>query len=200
MPLAIEENLFIEIDAAKNGDINAFTRIINQTRNTVSSIALAIVKDLDNSEEVAQQVFISVWENLNQLKNNASFYPWIRQIARYKAYNFLRDNKVDRKVSGEQAEYLLAQFCDPDEPQEEQMERYQQSQILNGFISDLPDESREIVLLYYREEQSTKQVATLLDLSEVNVRKKLSRTRNLLKHQLLDKYGKLILSTAPTIG
>jgi len=200
MPLAIDKHLLLEIDAAKSGDINAFTRIIDQARNTVSSIALAIVKDLDNSEEVAQQVFISVWENLHQLKNNTSFYPWIRQITRYKAYNFLRDNRMDRKISGERAEYLLAQFCDPEESQAEQMERQQQSQILNNFISDLPNESREIVLLYYREERSTKQVAKLLDLSEVNVRQKLSRTRNLLKHQLLDKYGKLILSTMPSVS
>ncbi|MEJ2417220.1 MAG: sigma-70 family RNA polymerase sigma factor [Exilibacterium sp.] len=76
----------------------------------------------------------------------------------------------------------------------------QQSIVLNQFISELPEESREIVLLYYREEQSSKQVATLLGISESLVRKRLSRIRGLMKDKLLEKYGRLILSTAPTAG
>ena len=195
-----ENSIQYDVAAAKDGDLQAFTRIISIARNTVTSIALAIVRDLDNSEEVAQQVFISVWENLSQLKNTASFFPWIRQMTRYKAYNFLRDSKFDRTISGGQADQLLNDFCDPKSNQVEQIERTQQSQILDRFINDLPAESREIVLLYYREEESSKQVAELLEISEANVRKKLSRIRKLLKQQLLDKYGQLLLSTAPTIA
>ena len=47
---------------AMKGDNNAFTRLIQASRNTISSIALAIVKDLDASEEVAQQVYIQCWQ------------------------------------------------------------------------------------------------------------------------------------------
>jgi RNA polymerase sigma factor (sigma-70 family) len=188
------------VDAAKAGDEKAFARLITMAKNTVTSIALTIVKDIDNSEEVAQRVFIAAWHNLKSLNNNDSFLPWIRQTTRYQAFNFLRDNKVNRQVSGEQADQLLAGFCDPDLANDQVLEREQQSIILADFISDLPEESREIVLLYYREEQSSKQVATLLELSEANVRKKLSRVRAILKQQLLQKYGRLILSTAPTLG
>jgi len=200
MSISNQVNILQDVASAKNGNTQAFIRLIDQTRNMVSSIALAIVKDLDNSEEVAQQVFISIWENLNQLKNNTSFFPWLRQMTRNKAYNFLRDNKVARKIVGEQADILLAQFCDPKSALSEVIERQQQSLILNNFISELPSDSREIVLLYYREEQSTKQVAELLELSEANVRKKLSRIRALLKTQILQKYGKLVFSSAPTLA
>jgi len=196
----MEMILINDVELAKNGDTQAFARLIQYTKNTVTSIALAIVKDLDNSEEVAQQVFISTWQNLNQLKSNTSFLPWLRQVTRYTAYNFLRDNKVDKKIVGEKAEALLSQFCDPYYDQHELLERDQQSLILNDFISQLPEDSREIILLYYREEKSSKQVARLLELSESNVRKKLSRVRELLKLKLLKKYGKVILSTAPTLG
>ena len=188
------------VEAAKAGDQKAFAGLINAAKNAVTSIALAIVKDIDNSEEVAQQVFIATWNNLKSLQNNDSFFPWIRQTTRYQAFNFLRDNKVDRKISGENSERLLAEFCDPDLANDAVLERDQQSHILQDFISELPDESREVVLLYYREEQSSKQVGALLELSESNVRKKLSRVRALLKDQILQKYGRLILSTAPAIG
>ncbi|NQY65139.1 MAG: hypothetical protein HRT38_15720 [Alteromonadaceae bacterium] len=63
---------------------------------------------MDNSDEVAQQIFICLWQNLNKLKDNVSFLPWLRQTTRYTAYNFLRDSKVDRKIVDEQADTLLS--------------------------------------------------------------------------------------------
>lgn len=189
-----------DVEAAKSGDLEAFERLICKTRNTVTSIALAIVKDFDNSEEVAQLVFIAAWNNLKSLKNNASFLPWIRQTTRFKAFNFLRDNKVASKVSGEQAEKLFSEFCNHESNHEDNLNQQQNSVIIQQLLSDLPEQSREIILLYYREEQSSKQVAQLLEISEVNVRKKLSRIREQLKSELMSKFGSLILSTAPAIG
>ncbi|WP_444995315.1 RNA polymerase sigma factor [Aliikangiella sp. IMCC44359] len=196
----LEQLICGDVTLAQRGDVQAFTRLVEQTRQTVSSIALAIVRDLDNSEEVAQQVFIACWKNINQLKNSNSFLPWLRQMTRYTAYNFLRDSKTQHVVRGEQAESLLAEFCDPSDSHENIIERQQQSLILDEFISNLPEESREIVLLYYREEQSAKQVAELLGLSSDNVRQKLHRVKKSLKQSLLSRYGKLILSSSPGIG
>jgi RNA polymerase sigma factor (sigma-70 family) len=197
---AQEQILFDDVKLAQGGDQQAFGRLINQTRNLVSSIALSIVKDLDNSEDVAQQVYIGAWQNISELKSNRSFLPWLRQMTRYKALNFLRGNKTRQKVNGEQADLILSQFCDPKLDIDSNMHREQINVILQDFISQLPFESREIVLLYYREEQSSQQVAHLLEQSEANIRKKLSRVRQLLQQQILRKYGKLLLSTSPALG
>lgn len=195
-----ELSLVADVESAKQGDQQAFTRLINQTRNTVTSIALAIVKDLDHSEDIAQQVFITIWKNLTTLKNSTSFLPWLRQVTRYTSYNFIRDNKISKKLAGEEADQVLLQFADINTQPDQHYHREQQSLIINNFIEQLPDESREIVLLYYREEQSSKQVAILLGLQEANVRKKLSRVRELLKSQILSKYGQVLLLSAPTLA
>jgi RNA polymerase sigma factor (sigma-70 family) len=195
-----EQYLFDDVELAQGGDQQAFGRLINQTRNLVSSIALSIVKDLDNSEDVAQQVYIGAWQNMSELKSTSSFLPWLRQMTRFKALNFLRDNKTRQKVAGEEADLILSQFCDPKLDIDSSMHREQSNVILQHFISQLPSESREIVLLYYREEQSSKQVAHLLEQSEANIRKKLSRVRQLLHQQILGKHGRLLLSTAPALG
>lgn len=196
-----QKPLFIDdVALAIGGDQQAFGRLINETRNLVSSIALSIVKDLDNSEDVAQQVYIGAWQNISELKNPSSFLPWLRQMTRYKALNFLRDNKIRQKVAGEEADLILSQFCDPQQDIDCAMARDQSTVILQDFISQLPSDSREIVLLYYREEQSSQQVARLLEQSEANIRKKLSRVRQLLQQQILSKHGRLLLSTAPALG
>jgi RNA polymerase sigma factor (sigma-70 family) len=198
--IAQQQHLFDDVDLAKSGDQQVFGRLVTQTRNLVSSIALSIVKDLDNSEDVAQQVYIGAWQNMSELKNASSFLPWLRQMTRYKALNFLRDNKTRQKVDGEEADDILAQFSDPTLDLDISMQRKQSNVILHDFISQLPEESREIVLLYYREEQSTQQVARMLEQSEANIRQKLSRVRQLLQQQILRKHGRLLLSTAPAIG
>jgi RNA polymerase sigma factor (sigma-70 family) len=197
---AQKQHLFDDVTLAQSGDQQAFGRLINQTRNLVSSIALSIVKDLDNSEDVAQQVYIGAWQNMSELKNTNSFLPWLRQMTRYKALNFLRDNKTRQKVEGEEADLILSQFCDPKLDIDSNIQREQSNMILQGFITQLPSESREIVLLYYREEQSSQQVARLLEQSETSIRKKLSRVRQSLHEQILRKHGRLLLSTAPGLG
>ncbi len=197
---SIELSMLPDVIAAQSGDSKAFERLILKTRQTITSIALAILRDLDSSEDVAQQVYISVWKQIKTLKNEASFLPWLRQMTRYTAYNYLRDNKVKRKVVGDEADRILADYSDPNTALDENLNKYQQSTILNKFIDELPDESREIVLLYYREEQSSQQVAGLLGVTPANVRQKLSRVRKTLKQSILEKHGKLLLSTAPTIG
>lgn len=200
MTSATHDNLMLpDISAAQQGDVQAFGRLVSNCQRSVSSIALAIVKDLDASEDITQQVFIHVWQQLNTLQNPASFLPWVRQITRYRAFNYLRDNKVAERVGGEEADELLQQFSSGTEPSE-QLARAQQNQIMTAFIDQLPEDSREIVLLYYREEQNSQQVAKLLEISEANVRKKLQRVREALKDQLLARYGKLILTTAPGLG
>lgn len=195
-----EQRLLPDVSLAQAGDLNSFTRLINGYRQTVTGIALAIVKDLDASEEVAQQVFIHVWQQLQTLREPASFLPWLRQITRYRAYNYLRDHKIKQKVSGEEAELLLEQFADPTANVAENLQRDEQNAVIQQLIDQLPEDSREIVLLYYREEQSSQQVAALLGLSDANVRKKLSRVRELLKDQLLNRFGAVLLSTAPGLG
>lgn len=200
MDHSIELQLMPDVLAAQQGDMAAYQRLINRCRQMVSSIALAIVKDLDRSEDIAQQVFIHVWQQLPQLREASSFLPWVRQITRYQAFHGLRDQKARRELDNDDAETVLAEFIDPDACPELWHGRAEQSQLLQQFLDALPAESREMLLLFYREEQSSSQVAALLGISEANVRKKLQRVRESLKEQWLSRYGQLILSTAPGLG
>lgn len=66
------------------------------------------------------------------------------------------------------------------------------------IISALPEDSREVLLLFYREGQSSRQVAALLGLSDEAVRKRLSRARASVREDLLQRFGGLARSTAPS--
>jgi RNA polymerase sigma factor (sigma-70 family) len=198
--VSLESSLIKNVELTRAGDEHAFARLIDSTSATVTSIALAIVRDIDNAQDVAQQVYIKVWEQIKTLNNAASFLPWLRQTTRNTAFNFLRDNKVSRTVSGEAAEQRLNEYCDLGQNQDEILQRSQQGEIISCFVDALPTEDREVILLFYREGESSKRVAELLNLSEASVRKKLSRTRAKLKSSMLSKCGDLLLATAPAVG
>lgn len=73
----------------------------------------------------------------------------------------------------------------------------EERRLLALVLDELPDETRDVVILYYREGESTEQVARLLGLTEANVRQRLSRARTRLRASLLDRFGVAARHSAP---
>ena len=186
-----------ELPAAVRGDRDAYGRIVLASQNTVTAVALAITRDVPTSEDIAQEAFLSAWHHLPRLKNPSSFLPWLRQITRNLAYDHLR-NRRNRMLDGEAADLAIQHAADPDGCPLERSLDDEREAVAADLISELPEESREALLLYYREGQSSRQVATLLGLSDAAVRKRLSRARQSVREDLLKRFGEFARSSAPS--
>ena len=160
-------------------------------------IALAITGDVQASEDIAQEAFLSAWQQLDRLRNSASFLPWLRQITRNLARDWLRA-QAQRPLSGEAAEIAIGMAADPSPEPADRLLRGEAEAAAEDIISALPEDSREVLLLFYREGQSSRQVAALLGLSDEAVRKRLSRARASVREDLLQRFGGLARSTAPS--
>jgi DNA-directed RNA polymerase specialized sigma24 family protein len=79
-----------EVTRAAGGDRDAYRRLVDRTRATVASIALALLGDVAASEDVAQEVYLAVWLELPRLRNPTSFVPWLRQLTRNRAHDAVR--------------------------------------------------------------------------------------------------------------
>jgi len=186
-----------ELPAALRGDRDAYGRIIVASQNVVTAAALAITRDVHTSEDIAQEAFLSAWHHLPRLKNPSSFLPWLRQITRNLAHDHLRGRR-NRMLDGEVADLAIQHAADPDGCPLEQALDAERDAVAADLISELPEESREALLLYYREGQSSKQVAMLLGLSDAAVRKRLSRARQSVRDDLLQRFGEFARSSAPS--
>src|SRR6056297_2295749 len=82
------------LPAAHKGDRQAVAALVGATQNTVSSIALAVVRDVQHSEDIAQEAYLTVWKRIKTLRNPESFLPWLRQITRNLALDHLRRGKA----------------------------------------------------------------------------------------------------------
>ena len=194
-------NLLIDqhLPAAQAGDSAAFGKIVSGCQNGITAIALAITRDVPASEDIAQDAFLSAWRHLPRLRNPSSFLPWLRQITRNLSHDHLRRRRNERRYDGE-LEDILAVVADsaPDHP--ERMTRQQEEAVVAELIDELPEDTREILLIYYREGQSSKQVASLLGMQDAAVRKRLSRARMSLREDMLKRLGEFACATAPTVA
>ena len=194
---SIELMLRAELPAARRGNHEAYGRIVCACQNTVTAIALAITRDVQASEDIAQEAFLSAWQQLDRLRSSASFLPWLRQITRNLARDWLRA-QAQRPLSGEAAEIAIGMAADPSPEPADRLLRGEAEAAAEDIISALPEDSREVLLLFYREGQSSRQVAALLGLSDEAVRKRLSRARASVREDLLQRFGGLARSTAPS--
>jgi RNA polymerase sigma factor (sigma-70 family) len=183
--------------AAARGDRDAFAKLVDATSGMVSSISLAILRDLEGSRDVSQDVFLAAWSDLHRLRNPASFLPWLRQTTRNRANDALRTMLRRRRSVEAQEDELLAAAADPRPDAAAALLDEEQRRLLAQAIDDLPDETREVVVLFYREERSVKQVAGLLEMSEESVRQRLSRARVKLRETVLERMGETLARTAP---
>lgn len=193
---ALDLMLQRDLPAAAGGDQQAYGRIVVACQNTVTAIALAITRDVAASEDIAQEAFLKAWQQLDRLKNAASFLPWLRQITRNLARDYLRANH-GRPLSGEAAEIAIGMAADPSPSPAEQLLLTEEEIAATDIISALPEDSRETLLLFYREGQSSQQVATLLGLSDAAVRKRLSRARSSVREEMLKRFGEFARASAP---
>ena len=187
----------LHLPAAQAGDQEAFSQIVAGCQGGITAIALSIVRDLQTSEDIAQEAFLNAWTHLRRLRSSSSFLPWLRQITRNLARDHLRRRKTERRYDGDMDD-ILRVVADPSPDVPERLARQHEEQVVAELIDDLPEETREILLIYYREGQSSKQVADLLGMSDAAVRKRLQRARDSIRNDLMSRIGEFARSTAPT--
>lgn len=189
--------LHTELPRAAAGDRAAYAAIVRASQSTVASIALAITRDRSSSEDIAQEAFLRGWQGLGELRNPDSFLPWLRQITRNLARDHLRARRLRDPPPGLDVDAVLAAAADPDPGPAGLAGEHEEAEIAAEVLDALPEESREVLLLFYREGQSSRQVAHLLGLSDAAVRKRLQRAREAVRVGLLERLGDFARASAP---
>ncbi len=139
-----EALLETDVRLAMSGDRDAYGRLVEQSANVVCAIALAIVRNVQASEDVAQEVFLAGWTTLSRLRNPASFLPWLRQVTRNQANLWLRLHTRERSDDD-----ALAATVDARPSPVEALLDDEKKRVLADVIADLPHDAREVVILYY---------------------------------------------------
>jgi RNA polymerase sigma factor (sigma-70 family) len=178
----------------RTGDREAFGRIVGRYQSLICAIAYSACGNLAQSEDIAQEVFLSAWQQLGRLREPERLKSWLCGITRQTAVQFYRR---DRREPAQRASELPADAAAPEPLPSEQAFRADEQSILWRAMAQLDPTFREVLVLYYREHRSVEHVAAALDLSEEAVRQRLSRGRKALQEQVLGVLEGTLAASAP---
>ncbi|MGY0799428.1 RNA polymerase sigma factor [Lysobacter sp. A286] len=185
--------------AAQRGDRNAFGRLVLATQKTVATVALAVTRDVQLSEDIAQDTYVKAWQRIGSLRSPESLLPWLRQVSRNGAIDHVRRRRHQEVALDVDDARIAGAAAHGPEPDAWVHDR-QRSEQLARALDAVPDDSREVLLLFYREGQSTRHLAVLLGLSDGAVRKRLQRARDALQSELLAQVGEVSRHSAPGLA
>jgi RNA polymerase sigma-70 factor (ECF subfamily) len=181
-----------------SGDLNAFETIVKENQKLVAHIVFKLVSHAADREEICQDVFIKVYENLKSFEFNSKLSTWIARIAYNTSLNYLQKKKLplyDDQPSGsdeDEKEPASAAFSENlwggNLGPEQTLIRKQTSEQLRNEIGLLPVQYRTIVTLYHLEEMSYQEIGQTMNLPEGTVKSYLFRARKMLKEKLLEKF------------
>jgi len=181
------------------GNSQAFEGIVAKYQELICAITFSGVTDVQQSEELAHQTFINAWNKLPQLKDLAKFRPWLCTIARNNIRNFFDKSQRDIIAKAKPMENINDTAAAEAGPLESTIKK-EHEELVSDAIRRIPEQYREPLVLYYRQQKSVKQVAQALDLSEDVVKQRLQRGRKMLKEQLGSIVEKTLSATGPKKG
>jgi RNA polymerase sigma factor (sigma-70 family) len=172
---------------------SAFSEIVARYQALVCSLTYNATGSLSRSEDLAQEVFVTAWKELRQLREPEKLRPWLCGIARRLTANTRRREGREPVCAAE--ELADEHHTATPGPVEEAISREEEA-ILWRSLERIPETYREPLILFYREGQSVDRVAAALELTEDAAKQRLSRGRKLLQEQVaLFVEGALRMST-----
>lgn len=165
-----------------SGDRAAQKELYLQYCDLVMSIAIRYTNDVHQAKDVVQNTFIKVFQSLDKYDDKKSqLSTWIYTITVREAIGYIRENKkwiIDESVWNRLGETI-----------EEQIDNSENIEAIKSVIENLPELHRTILMMYYYDELSHKEIADILGIKEVNSRSRLYRAKEELKTQL--KWSKI---------
>jgi len=166
------------------GSRDAFGRIVSRYQSLICSLNYSATGDLGQSEDLAQETFITAWKDLGKLREPDKLRPWLCRISRNLTFDVLRKQGREPSHDAEPLDSVHESPAPGLQPAERAITTEEQ-EILWRSVGRIPEIYREPLILFYREHQSVQAVAQKLELSEDAVKQRLSRGRKLLQEQVL---------------
>lgn len=155
------------------GDREAFARLYSLTRGAVYALALSLLRDAHEAQDVAQDVYVKVWESAPAYRPQGSPMAWLLTVTRNLARSRLRQS--GRQIALDEEAWNAIPAAAPD---------VEDRQLLQGALARLGAEEREIVLLHAVTGLKHREIAQLLELPLSTVLSKYHRGLKKLRAQM----------------
>jgi RNA polymerase sigma factor (sigma-70 family) len=166
------------LEASRRGERDAFAALIERYQGVVSAVSYSRTGDRALSEDVAQDTFIAAWRQLGQLREPSRLRSWLcgiaRNLARKARRRSAREAPLDHPLVFEGANPFDAAAAAESE------------RVVRDALMRVPDTYRDVLVLYYRDQRSVRDVAVALGITEAAALQRLARGRQYLADGVTD--------------
>jgi len=171
------------IQETLNGSDEAFSSLVQKYKGRVFGMASRFTRNNHELDDLCQDIFIRIFQNLSKFRREAPFEHWLSKIAIRTCYDFLRKHRRDREnLSLDDASAAIQQLAS-----QENQDHAEASELLYLLLDKLSPEERIVITLLEIEEKSVREISEQTGWSQSNVKVRAFRARNSLK-QLIERY------------
>jgi RNA polymerase sigma-70 factor (ECF subfamily) len=172
------------IEATISGDDEAFTELVRRHKRKVFRIVARFVRNDLELDDICQEIFIKMYQNLNKYRGEAPFEHWLSKITINACYDQLRKQRRERdNIPLEDVVFSLR------DPSNEEIPADKAWEILKHALVKLCPEDRLVITLLNLEEKSVREISSITGWSESKVKVRAFRARKELKRILEDNNG-----------
>lgn len=171
-----------------NGRREVFSELVSRYKKLIYSVVYNMLPDKQEVNDVAQEVFIRLYKNLNKYNPEYKFSTWAVRIATNLCLDILRKKKVD-STPIEEVETMAGNF---DTPEERYLDKERRERIQKA-VDELPEKYRVLIVLYHQNGLSYEEMCRVLNKPMTIIKNRLYRARLMLREKLLAERKEEIL-------
>jgi RNA polymerase sigma factor (sigma-70 family) len=164
------------LERLRRREHDAFAELVQSHQQQVFLCCTALGLKAGEADDVASETFLAAWKSIESFNARSKIGTWLWAIAYHKAMDFLRQRKPE-------SPYPESEMAAPAE-QASALETGQRDEAIWSAVNKLPQPWPLVVILFYREEKSIAEIASIMDIPENTVKVYLHRARNKLKESL----------------
>jgi RNA polymerase sigma-70 factor (ECF subfamily) len=172
-----------------HGNERAFTALYNKYKNIVYSLALKITKSKTLSEEVVQDVFLKIWQKKDELKDIGDFESYLFISGRNHIFNIIKKMAKEENLKKNIGNSDLSSYATDSFLEDEQY-----TLLLNQILLKLPPQQQKIYQMAKVEGLSHQNIAEILDISPLTVKKHMALALKIIRIQLARHINIFIIS------
>jgi len=170
--------------AARAGDGLAFEALVARKTPGVLSLARRILSDAEDARDVAQMVFLRVWEQLGRYDESYAFNTWLYRVATNLAIDFLRSSRSRQRAHGASLRLVRLREELTGEQTARAAEENEISRLFERAAACLSGKQRVVFILREIEDRDTSEIAGILGCRESTVRNHLFNARRILRREM----------------
>ncbi|HNY01012.1 MAG TPA: sigma-70 family RNA polymerase sigma factor [Bacteroidales bacterium] len=181
-----EDNHYI--DRVLNGDVGAYAMLVAKHKNLVFSIAMKILNNREDAEEVAQDCFVKVYSALGTFEKKSKFSTWLYRIVYNASVSRTRKKRIEQVPLDD---YVIQNYTGGDAPgSAEEIDPEVQKALIGRAMEKLADHDQLLVTLFYKSDNSIDEISRITGMSASNVKVRLHRIRKKLQYDLAGMMSK----------